>query len=146
MKTAPHRIETIRAFVQSGRGIAAAARELGMRPQHAWRLAKKHGLTKPRGRPRKWSDEGMLAALKAVADRLGRAPAKSEVGGDSGCPHATSYVERFGSWAAALHRIGLTPGAIGVTVSERRRVLGQITRASDIRSYWLSTDKTVRSA
>ncbi len=46
IKADPVRVATIRAVVQSGGTVNEAARRLGMKPQHAWRLAKRLGLTR----------------------------------------------------------------------------------------------------
>ena len=52
--------------------------------------------------------EMLLDALRQLADRLGRAPTKAEVG-QQGMARAETYANHFGSWTAALAEIGLEP-------------------------------------
>ena len=50
----------------------------------------------------------LLAHLRDVVERIGRAPTQSELSKIEG-PCADTYVSHFGSWRAALAEIGLEP-------------------------------------
>lgn len=54
-------------------------------------------------RPRKYTDEQLLDAIRSAAKRLGRPPYKGET-----VPSATAFVHRFGSWGRAVQLAGLT--------------------------------------
>lgn len=57
---------------------------------------------------RRYSDEAILAELRASADRLGRSPTMREFGDDPDTSiHPQTVIERFGSWNAAKRRAGL---------------------------------------
>jgi len=58
--------------------------------------------------PRTYSDEALLADLRAFADDLGHAPTTREMETD-GPYSATTYQRRFGSWNAAVEAAGLEP-------------------------------------
>ena len=59
---------------------------------------------------RRYTDEQILAELKACAERLGRSPTMRELADDDGSPlHPQTVIERFGSWNAAKRRAGLAP-------------------------------------
>jgi hypothetical protein len=101
-------------------------------------------VTKP-GRPRKWTDAGMLQALRLYAERLGRTPIRREVGPSVGCPHATSYITRFGSWQRAVKRAGLTPRAQGGNLRRPNLFAPKAPPAPDIRSYWLTREPALEA-
>ena len=62
------------------------------------------------GMRKRYSDEQLLAELRASADRLGRSPTMREFAADEASPvHPQTLVERFGSWNAAKRRAGLVP-------------------------------------
>jgi hypothetical protein len=62
------------------------------------------------GLRRRYSDEAILAELRACAERLGRSPSMREFAHD---PHTTVHpqtvIDRFGSWNRAKRRAGLLP-------------------------------------
>jgi hypothetical protein len=51
----------------------------------------------------------MIEALQALAERLGHTPLQREVDADEDSPCRVTYVNRFGSWHAALEAAGLPP-------------------------------------
>jgi hypothetical protein len=60
------------------------------------------------GMRRRYSDEEILAELKACAERLGRSPTMREFERDRGARvHPQTVIERFGSWNAAKRLAGL---------------------------------------
>jgi hypothetical protein len=62
------------------------------------------------GLRRRYSDERILAELRASAERLGRSPTMKEFAADPGARvHPQTAVERFGSWNAAKRAAGLLP-------------------------------------
>jgi Homing endonuclease associated repeat len=59
---------------------------------------------------RRYSDEAILAELKACAERLGRSPTMREFAGDEKTRvHPQTVIEHFGSWNEAKRRAGLVP-------------------------------------
>jgi hypothetical protein len=59
---------------------------------------------------RRYTDEEMLAELRACAQRLGRSPTMREFAADTGTHvHPQTVIERFGSWNAAKREAGLVP-------------------------------------
>ncbi len=59
---------------------------------------------------RRYSDESILAELKACAQRLGRSPTMREFAGDPKTRvHPQTVIEHFGSWNEAKRRAGLVP-------------------------------------
>jgi hypothetical protein len=75
----------------------------------AWARASIDAGRRPR-RPASWSDEEILAALRAWALRHGRAPNSSEwIPGSPDRPSSICVRRRFGSWDKALRRAGLEP-------------------------------------
>jgi hypothetical protein len=59
---------------------------------------------------RRYSDEAILAELKACAARLGRSPTMREFASDSKTNvHPQTVIEHFGSWNEAKRRAGLVP-------------------------------------
>jgi Homing endonuclease associated repeat len=59
---------------------------------------------------RRYSDEAILAELKACAQRLGRSPTMREFAGDAKTRvHPQTVIEHFGSWNEAKRRAGLVP-------------------------------------
>jgi hypothetical protein len=59
---------------------------------------------------KRYSEEQILAELRACADRLGRSPTMREFAADPETTiHPQTVVERFGSWNAAKRRAGLVP-------------------------------------
>jgi hypothetical protein len=59
---------------------------------------------------RRYSDEGIIAELKACSERLGRSPTMREFASDSKTRvHPQTVIEHFGSWNEAKRRAGLVP-------------------------------------
>jgi hypothetical protein len=59
---------------------------------------------------KRYSDEQILAELRACAERLGRSPTMREFAGDSGSTvHPQTVIEHFGSWNNAKRAAGLVP-------------------------------------
>lgn len=62
------------------------------------------------GMRKRYSEEQILAELRACAGRVGRSPTMREFAADPGTTiHPQTVVERFGSWNAAKRRAGLVP-------------------------------------
>lgn len=61
------------------------------------------------GRPRLWTEEKLLDALRKRAVELGRVPKVADVRPSFGTASARTYALRFGSWKAALSAAGLPP-------------------------------------
>jgi hypothetical protein len=59
---------------------------------------------------KRYSDEQILAELRACAERLGRSPTMREFADDPGSSvHPQTVIEHFGSWNAAKRAAGLVP-------------------------------------
>ena len=59
---------------------------------------------------KRYSDEQILAELRACAERLGRSPTMREFAADSGTNvHPQTVIEHFGSWNRAKRAAGLVP-------------------------------------
>ena len=59
---------------------------------------------------KRYSDEQILAELRASADRLGRSPTMREFAADPETTvHPQTVIEHFGSWNAAKREAGLVP-------------------------------------
>jgi Homing endonuclease associated repeat len=59
---------------------------------------------------KRYSDEQILAELRASADRLGRSPTMREFAADAETTvHPQTVIEHFGSWNAAKRAAGLVP-------------------------------------
>jgi Homing endonuclease associated repeat len=59
---------------------------------------------------RRYSDEAILAELKACAERLGRSPTMREFAADPKTRvHPQTVIEHFGAWNEAKRRAGLVP-------------------------------------
>ena len=62
------------------------------------------------GLRRRYTDEEILAELRASADRLGRSPTMREFAADEEARvHPQTVIEHFGSWNAAKRAAGLQP-------------------------------------
>ena len=62
------------------------------------------------GLRRRYSDDGILAELKACAERIGRSPTMREFVRDRRTRvHPQTVIEHFGTWNAAKRLAGLTP-------------------------------------
>src|SRR5918997_1771271 len=62
------------------------------------------------GLRRRYTDEEILAELRASAERLGRSPTMREFADDEDTRvHPQTVIEHFGSWNAAKRRAGLVP-------------------------------------
>src|SRR2546423_1706182 len=59
---------------------------------------------------RRYTDEQILEALRASAERLGRAPTMEEFAADPGAAmHPPTVIEHFGTWNAAQRAAGPVP-------------------------------------
>jgi hypothetical protein len=59
---------------------------------------------------KRYSDEEILAELRAYADRQGRSPTMKEFAADPGTKvHPQTVIEHFGTWNAAKRAAGLVP-------------------------------------
>ena len=62
------------------------------------------------GMRRRYTDDEILAELRASADRLGRSPTMREFAADTEASvHPQTVIEHFGTWNAAKRAAGLTP-------------------------------------
>jgi len=78
------------------------------------------------GLRRRYSDEEILAALQAAAERLGRSPTMREFAADPETRvHPQTVIEHFGSWNAAKRAAGLVPRRF-VTREELVRLLREL--------------------
>jgi len=69
--------------------------------------------------------EMLLAHLRDVVERLGRAPTKKDMAKLEG-PCGDTYVSHFGSWRAALAEVGLKPHRSKKYVYEREELLDML--------------------
>jgi hypothetical protein len=77
---------------------------------------------------KRYTDEEILAELRASAERLGRSPTMREFAADAGSRvHPQTVIEHFGSWNAAKRRAGLMPRrfATRAELLARLRELGE---------------------
>ena len=88
---------------------------------------------------RRYSDEQILEALRASAERLGRSPTMKEFASDPGAGmHPQTVIEHFGTWNAAKRAAGLMPRRFATRdelVAELRRLgeaLGRVPTARDL--------------
>ena len=62
------------------------------------------------GLRRRYTDEQILAELRASAERLGRSPTMREFAADtSASVHPQTVIEHFGTWNAAVSEAGFEP-------------------------------------
>jgi hypothetical protein len=94
------------------------------------------------GLRRRYSDEDIVAELKACAERLGRSPTMREFTDDLRTRvHPQTVIERFGSWNAAKRVAGLTPRRFATRddLLDRLRALGKdlgrVPTNSDLRAH-----------
>jgi hypothetical protein len=90
---------------------------------------------------RRYTDEQILAALRASAERLGRSPTMKEFAADPGAGmHPQTVIEHFGTWNAAKRAAGLMPRRFATReelVAQLRGLgdeLGRTPTAHDIRA------------
>src|SRR6476661_8416210 len=90
---------------------------------------------------RRYTDEQILEALRASAERLGRSPTMKEFAADPEAGmHPQTVIEHFGTWNAAKRAAGLMPRRFATReelVTQLRRLgeeLGRTPTAQDIRS------------
>jgi len=88
---------------------------------------------------RRYSDDQILEALRASAERLGRSPTMKEFAADPGAGmHPQTVIEHFGTWNAAKRAAGLMPRRFATRdelVAELRRLgeaLGRVPTARDL--------------
>ncbi|HET8606659.1 MAG TPA: hypothetical protein VFL66_06470 [Gaiellaceae bacterium] len=91
------------------------------------------------GLRRRYSDEQILAELRACADRLGRSPTMKEFAADAETQvHPQTVIEHFGSWNAAKRKAGLVPRRFATReellrlLAELGERLGRVPTARDI--------------
>jgi hypothetical protein len=73
---------------------------------------------------KRYSDEQILAELRASAERLGKSPTMREFAGDAATTvHPQTVIEHFGSWNAAKRAAGLVPRRFAT----REELLGLLT-------------------
>jgi hypothetical protein len=78
------------------------------------------------GLRRRYTDEEILAELRASAERLGRSPTMREFAADAGTQaHPQTVIEHFGTWNAAKRAAGLVPRRF-VTREELVRLLREL--------------------
>ena len=89
---------------------------------------------------RRYTDEQILGALRASAERLGRSPTMKEFAADAEAEmHPQTVIEHFGTWNAAKRAAGLVPRRFATReelVAQLRRLgeeLGRTPAAQDIR-------------
>lgn len=95
-----------------------------------------------RGIRKRYSDEEILAELRACAKRLRRSPTMREFAEDPETTvHPQTVVERFGSWNAAKRRAGLLPRRFATReellqcLRELGERLGRVPTAKDIDAH-----------
>ncbi len=88
---------------------------------------------------KRYSDDQILAELKACAERLGRSPTMREFADDPATSvHPQTVIEHFGSWNAAKRKAGLVPrrfatrGELLALLRELGERLGRVPTAKDI--------------
>jgi len=88
---------------------------------------------------KRYSDEQILAELRASADRLGRSPTMREFAADPETSvHPQTVIEHFGSWNAAKRSAGLVPRRFATReelvrlLRELGEELGRVPSAKDI--------------
>ena len=91
-----------------------------------------------RTRPR-WPRDRVLAALRELADELGRVPRSADLAGYPGMPGVDTVRKRFGSWAAAIGELGAAPyrvvqsdGELIAALRAARQELHRPPRPSDL--------------
>ncbi len=77
---------------------------------------------------KRYSDEQILAELRACAERLGRSPTMREFAADTETSvHPQTVIEHYGSWNAAKRAAGLVPRRFAT----REELLGLLTTLGD---------------
>jgi hypothetical protein len=77
---------------------------------------------------RRYTDDQILEALRASAERLGRSPTMKEFAADpQAAMHPQTVIEHFGTWNAAKRAAGLLPRRFATReeLVERLRLLGE---------------------
>src|SRR5919201_2773515 len=88
---------------------------------------------------KRYTDEQILAELRACAERLGRSPTMREFGADPETTvHPQTVIEHFGSWNAAKREAGLVPRRFATRAElvgllrELGEELGRVPTAKDL--------------
>src|SRR5216683_6900810 len=88
---------------------------------------------------KRYSDEQILAELRACAERLGRSPTMREFAADpETAVHPQTVIEHFGSWNAAKREAGLVPRRFATReelvglLRELGEELGRVPTAKDL--------------
>ena len=77
---------------------------------------------------KRYSDEQILAELRACAERLGRSPTMREIAADpEPSVHPQTVIEHYGSWNAAKRAAGLVPRRFAT----REELLGLLTELGE---------------
>jgi hypothetical protein len=107
------------------------------------------------GRPRKYTDDELLAALREFYRLTGRAPRRRDTGGDSIVPHFSVYADWFGSLGKAIKLANVPQNRRGIPIEPRREKPSrpavvapsgaQAPPPLDPRTYWLTKDPSVKS-
>jgi hypothetical protein len=91
------------------------------------------------GMRKRYSDDRLLAELRACAERIGRSPTMREFVADRNARiHPQTLVERFGSWNAAKRAAGLVPrrfatrGELLAVLRALGEELGRVPAARDL--------------
>jgi hypothetical protein len=94
------------------------------------------------GLRRRYTDDEILAELRASAERLGRSPTMREFAADEGAAvHPQTVIEHFGSWNAAKRAAGLTARRFVsreemlLQLRELGDELGRVPTAHDIQAH-----------
>src|SRR5919202_1784293 len=70
---------------------------------------------------KRYTDDQILAELRASAERLGRSPTMREFAGDPQTTvHPQTVIEHFGSWNAAKREAGLVPRRVATRAGAPR--------------------------
>jgi hypothetical protein len=80
------------------------------------------------GLRRRYTDDDLLEALRASAERLGRSPTMKEFAADAGVQiHPQTVIDHFGTWNAAKRAAGLMPRRFAT----RAELVGQLRSLGD---------------
>jgi len=78
----------------------------------SWNAALEEIGLEPRASSKAYDDETLLEILRRLADDLGRTPSKADLI-QHDLPAPATYATHFGTWSAALAKIGLSPRPSG---------------------------------
>jgi len=75
---------------------------------------------------KRYSDQDLIEALKALAEFLGRTPRTRDANGHPDVPTAATYIKRFGSWQEALEAADIPPHSGRKNVYDRGTLLSHL--------------------